>query len=393
MENETTKVNLAGAGAPVIDDSGVTRVSLGAPLKTEQVEPQQDEQENTTVAGSAEVQEQEGEPAAADGETAEGTIPEEEFQVVEKIDPDAEAAISADEAAQEEAQEEVQEEAQEEFVATVPAGLEKVAEFLNDNPGATLEDYVRLNADYANVDETRLLREYYKSQNPHLDAEEIEFLIEDKFSFDEDIDDEKDIRRKKLNKKQEIAKAQEFLSDLKNKYYTEVKSGANLSPEIREAVKFHTEYQKSQAEQTAQREKQGQVFDQLTESLFSKEFKGFDFQVGDSKYRFNVKNADSVKQAQSDITNVFGKFLKDGVLADAAGYHKALYSAVNADKIAEHFYNQGKADGVKEVMTTSKNISMEARKSDPGYVDAGGYKVRVVEGETSSKLKIKASKF
>ena len=278
---------------------------------------------------------------------------------------------------------------EEEVKSTLPENIQKVVDFMNET-GGTLEDYVRLNTDYANVDESTLLREYYRQTKSHLDNDEINFLIEDNFSFDEDVDDERDIRRKKLAYKEEIAKAKGFLEDLKGKYYEEIKVNKNLSPEQREALDFYNQYKKEQEELTVQQQQASEHFIKETNKVFSEEFKGFDFKVGENKYRFKVQDVQQTKEAQSDIINAFKTFLDDrNMLADPQGYHKALFAARNADKIANHFYEQGKADAIKQLQAESKNINMDPRKTSDGYVDAGGLKVRAISGDNSSKLRVK----
>jgi hypothetical protein len=271
----------------------------------------------------------------------------------------------------------------------LPENIQKVVDFMKET-GGSLEDYVRLNTDYSNVDEQTLLREYYKQTKSHLDNDEVNFLIEDSFAYDEDIDDERDIRRKKLAYKEEIAKAKNFLNDLKGKYYDEVKLSSKLLPEQKEAINFYNQYKKEQEELSASQQKASEHFIKQTETVFNEEFKGFDFKVGENKYRFKVQDAQQTKQAQSDILNAFGTFLdENNMLKDPQGYHKALFAARNADKIANHFYEQGRADAIKQLEAEAKNINMDPRKVESGFVDAGGVKVRAVSGDNSSKLRVK----
>ena len=274
----------------------------------------------------------------------------------------------------------------------LPENIQKVIDFMNET-GGTLEDYVRLNADYSNVDERLLLKEYYRQTKSHLDSDEIDFLLEDKFSYDEDLDSDKDIRRKKLAYKEEVTQAREFLNTLKDKYYAEVKSSSKLSPEQAEAIEFYKSYTQQQSELTAEQQKQSEQFSKLTESVFNEEFKGFDFKVGENKYRFKVNDVQQTKKAQSNIVESFRMFLdENNMLKDAQGYHKALFAARNADTIANHFYEQGKADALRQLEAESKNINMDPRKTSSGFIDAGGIKVRAVSGEDSSKLRVKIGK-
>jgi hypothetical protein len=274
---------------------------------------------------------------------------------------------------------------------TLPENIENLVKFMEDTGGG-IEEYVRLNADYSSVDDTALLKEYYKSTKGHLDNEEIDFLIEDNFSYDEDIDDDRDIRKKKLTLKEEVAKAKKFLNGMKDEYYKEVKLGSKLSSEQQEAINFYNKYNQEQSVTSEVQQKQYKQFEQSTNNVFNEEFKGFDFKVGDKKYRYNVKNAGDVKNYQSDISNFVKEFLDENdMMKDAKGYHKALYAGKNIDKIVSHFYEQGKADAIKQTAINSKNIDMSPRTNKP-VVEAGGMKFKVLGGEDSSRLKFKIKK-
>ena len=284
----------------------------------------------------------------------------------------------------------VVQEAKEEVV--LPENIQKVVDFMKET-GGSLEDYVRLNADYSNVDEQTLLREYYKQTKSHLDNDEINFLLEDKFSYDEELDDTRDIKRKKLAYKEEVNEARKFLNSLKDKYYDEVKLNSNLTPDQQQAIEFYNTYNKQQEELSAVQQKQSEQFTNLTNQVFNEEFKGFDFKVGENKYRFKVNDVQQTKQVQSDIVNSFKTFLdENNMLKDAQGYHKALFAARNADTLANHFYEQGKADALRQLEAESKNINMDPRKTSTGVIETSGVKVRAISGEDSSKLRFKIKK-
>ena len=273
----------------------------------------------------------------------------------------------------------------------LPENIEKLVSFMDEVPGSTIEDYVRLNADYSNVDNSTLLREYYKNTRPHLDYDEVNFLLEDNFKYDEEVDEERDVRKKKLAYKEEIGKAKSYLDGLKDKYYDEIKLKSNVNPDQQKAVDFFNRYNEDQAVRTKQREE----FERVTKSTFNNEFEGFDFDLGEKKFRYGVKNPNEVVENQLDITHFVTKFLADdGSLKDPKGYHKAMYAARHADTIAQHFYEQGKADAVKDVVAKSKNITTEARKEgNANSVFVNGIKVKSISGADSSKLRIKTKKF
>ena len=272
----------------------------------------------------------------------------------------------------------------------LPENIEKLVQFMEDT-GGTVEDYVRINADYSNVDNNTLLQEYYRRTRPHLDYEEISFLMEDNFNYDEEVDDERDIRKKKLAYKEEIAKAKNFLEETKKKYYDEIKLRPGVTQEQQKAMDFFNRYNE---EQKMVQEQHGR-FKQRTDNFFNKEFKGFNFDVGDKKFRFKVANTTNVAKNQSDLTNLVGKFLDNkGEVKDYAGYHKAIYAAENADTIASHFYEQGKSDAIKDMTAKSKNITEDARQTaaNAGDVFINGLRVKAISGANSSKLRIKTKK-
>ena len=274
-------------------------------------------------------------------------------------------------------------------VASLPENIEKVVDFMKET-GGTLEDYVRLNADYSNVDNDTLLKEYYKQTKSHLNSEEIDFLIDDNFSFDEEIDEERVVKKTKLAYKEEVAKARKHLDGLKSKYYEEIKLRPGVTQDQQKAMDFFNRYNEEQDIASQQHED----FRSETKDYFANEFKGFDFKIGDKKFRYGVKNPNEVAEKQSNITNTIKKFLStDGSIKDVSGYHKAIYAAENADTIAQHFYDQGKADAIKGVVAKTKNISNETRATAPSDVFVGGYKVKAVTGLDSSKLKIKTKNF
>jgi len=270
----------------------------------------------------------------------------------------------------------------------LPDNVEKLVQFMEET-GGDIQDYVRLNADYSNVNEDVLLKEYYKNTKPHLTDEEISFVMEDKFKYDSDTDEERDIRKRKLAKKEAVAEARNHLESLKQKYYDEIKLRPGVTQEQKKAMDFFNRYNNEQ-EIAEQRHKK---FIDNTKQMFSDDFKGFDFEVGDKKFRYGVKDPNAIAENQSNLNNFVEKFLdNEGNVKDTKGYHKAMYAAQNIDRIVNHFYEQGKSDGIKNVVEGSKNPSTEARQTS-GDIFIGGLKVKAIDGVDSSKLRIKRSKF
>mgnify|MGYP003112600423 CR=1 FL=1 len=354
-------------------DDSVMKVDLSKPPKTKEDEQPVDN------AKTEEVQE----------EIVEETTNQEE--VAEQVAEENDETPILEEVTEEEAQEQI-EEAITEAEATgkpIPENIQKLMDFMEDT-GGDLNDYVKLNQDYSKLDDDSLLKEYYKQTKPHLNEEEINFLMEDTFSYDEDMDEERDIRRKKLALKEQVANAKAHLDGQKSKYYEEIKAGSKLTPEQQKAVNFFNRYNKDQESSQQLAKKNSEVFTQKTNNLFNDKFKGFEYNIGDKRFRFNVKDVDNVKQTQSDLNGFLAKFVdKDLSLKDAKGYHKSLFTAMNADAIANHFYEQGKADAMKNSIAKSKNVSMKPRQSH-GEVEAGGIKVRVLGDDANDfKFKIK----
>ena len=364
---------------PVSVDDGVIKVDLGLLNKPEtDAIPEQETNavdDDQPAAISEEVVEeipQQQEPVQDEQPVLEEIVNEEVAEQVEELNEQVEQAIVEADAG-----------------IALPDNIQKVVEFMNET-GGSLQDYVKLNTDYASLNETQLLREFYETTKPHLDREEIDFIMEDNFSYDEEVDEDRDIRRKKLARKEELAKAKNHLDGLKSRYYEEIKAGSKLNPETKKAVDFFNRYKKENEEASKVAENQVSVFNSKTEKLFSNDFKGFDFNVGEKKFRYRVKNADQVKDTQGDINNFVKKFLNDkNEMSDAAGYHKSLFTAMNADAIANHFYEQGKTDAMKASVQKSKNIDMDPRGVHENVKPTSGMSFKSIKSGGTSKFGVK----
>ena len=314
-----------------------------------------------------------------------------------KIEKPVEELPVMEEVTEEEKVEEVQsavEEAIEETNATgnpLPENIQKLVNFM-DETGGDINDYVQLNRDVSKMDDSDVLDEYYKTTKSHLTPEERSFLLEDTFGVDEEVDDEKTIRKKKIALKEQVAEAKAHLDRQKSKYYEDIKAGSKLTGEQQKAIDFFNRYNKESEEQKKLSEATKKTFLKKTDNVFNNEFKGFEYNVGDKKYRFNVKDADKVKTTQSDINNFVNKFTNENndTLEDAKGYHKSLFTAMNADAIAKHFYEQGKADAIKGQVAKDKNINLNPRQTH-GETNVGGVKVRAL-GQSSSDIKNRSFK-
>ena len=377
-ENKAPEQN---ADSPVSqDDEGTIKVDFTKLNKEEDAVQEQRADDSDAVVGepqessnSEEVVEELREPEQEESTVLEEVTEEEVVEQVEELTEQVEQAIVQADAG-----------------VDLPENIQKVVDFMNDT-GGSLEDYVKLNTDYSALNEAQLIKEYYETTKPHLDKEDIELLMED-FSYDEELDEPKEIRKAKIAFKEEAAKAKQHLEKLKNNYYEEIKAGSKLNPEQQKAVDFFNRYNKEQETVKKENEQQAKIFLQQTDTVFSENFKGFDYSVGDKRYRFKVKDTTEVKDTQSDINNFVKKFLNDkNEMIDAKGYHKSLFTAMNADAIANHFYEQGKADAMKSSIEKSKNVDMDPRGTHEKVTTANGWQIRAVPNNSvsGSKLKIK----
>lgn len=366
---------------PNINEDGDYVVNLDTPI------------ENETKEETTEVNADDSGVVGVD-ENADAT--QEQKEVPEKTETQEDSPV-LEEITDEEVKEKVEEveeavaEAQETGKA-LPDNLQKVVDFMEET-GGTLEDYVRLNQDFSSYDDMTILKEYYKQTKPHLSSDEINFLMEEDFSYDEEVDEERDIKKKKIALKEQVANAKAHLDGQKSKYYEEIKAGSKLTQEQQKAVNFFNRYNKESEATKVVVDNNTKVFEQKTNSLFNDKFKGFEYNVGEKRYRFNVKDVGRVKSEQSDLSNFMTKFVdKSGALVDAKNYHKSLYTAMNADAIANHFYEQGKADATKQTIATAKNVNMDPRGAHKEIV-SGGMKVKVLGNNSSDfKFKIKNNK-
>ena len=380
MSEETKDTSPVSQG-----DDGTIKVDFSAASRET---PTEEPVEQPVEAAPVEEAAVEETPEEAPVEAPAAEVAEEEPVLMEITDEEVEEAA-------EQLEDEVADAIEESVTsgAKLPENIQKVVDFM-DETGGSLEDYVRLNTDYSSLNEDQLLREYYETKYKSYDREDIDFLLADKFSYDEDVDDEREIRLKKLERKQALAEAKNHLDSLKSKYYEEIKMGSRLNPEQQKAIEFFNRYNKESEEAAKVAERQTSKFKQESAKVFSDKFEGFDYSVGDKKYRFKVKDAGQVKETQGDINNFIKKFLNEkGEMKDAKGYHKSLFTAMNADQVAQHFYEQGKADAVKDSMARTKNVDMNPRGTHEKVTTQNGWTIRAVnDGESTSKLKVKFKK-
>ena len=363
-------------------DDSVYKIDLSKPPKTkEDAVPEQSTDEV---------------PVRDESETS-GEVQEENEKVVEELTGESSDKVQDETPVIEEVTDEKVEEKVEELVEEtkeaiaeaqetgkeLPENVQKLMDFMEET-GGSLEDYVRLNQDYSQYDDMTILREYYKQTKKHLDDDEISFLMEDSFSYDEEIDEPKDIKKKKIALKEQVASAKAYLDGQKSKYYDEIKAGSNLTAEQQEAIQFFNQYNEDAEAQQQLAKERSDYFINETNQVLNDNFKGFEYNVDGKKLNVKVPNPSEVARKQSDINNFINKFLnKDNTIKDVEGYHKALYAAMNPDVIAKHFYEQGKADAIQDSVANAKNVNMDARQSFSNE-STGGIKVRVLSDDTPS---------
>ena len=363
--NNVTKVDLSGFKSK--DDPSVIKVDLTKPpVKEEENAVREQSTDEVPVRDESEASE---EVQAENVETTNEQPAREE--TTEQVQDEAPPAKAND--------------------LELPENVDKLINFMNET-GGNINDYVKLNTNVDELDNMSALQQYYKQTKPHLNNEEITFMLDDQFSYEEDIDEETDIKRKKLALKEQVAEAKAYLDGQKSKYYDEIKARPAPNDEYQKAMDFFNRYNKESQEQDEQQKKQTDNFMQKTNEVFNDKFEGFDFKVGDRSLKFKVSDAEKIKTTQSDINNFVGKFLDENeAMSDAEGYHKSLFTAMNADAIANHFYEQGKADALKNSVAKSKNIDMSPRQSH-GEVEVGGVKYKVLQGDSSRDFKVRIKK-
>ena len=255
--------------------------------------------------------------------------------------------------------------------------------------GRGIEDYARLQKDFSAMSPDSLLREYLTvTEGEGLDPEDIDSLMED-YSYTED-DDETAIKKIKLAKKKTIAKAKKFFNEQKELYKQPLESRTAANPEAQEEIQAYRQYLESVKTQQQEAEVKRNWFTKETDKIFTDKFKGFDFTIGENTFTYSPVDAATLRQSQDNVMNFINKFIDDkGLLKDAAGYHRALAIAMNPDKFAQFFYEQGKSNATEDVMRKTKNIEMTERKA-PEVTNKGGFRVKAINPDSGRGLKIRS---
>lgn len=259
--------------------------------------------------------------------------------------------------------------------------------------GRGFEDFLKVNQDFDSVNPDKLLRDYLVATEKGLDDEDIDALMED-YSWDEELDDEAVVRKAKLNKKKAIAKAKDYFESEKEKYRIPLESsGSSISKEDAEQLEAYKQYVQQSATYEEELKRKSDWFQKKTDEVFNSEFKGFEFTLGeDKKVMFSPADATELKKAQMNANNFLGKFIdENGLIKDAGGYHKALAIAMNPEKFAKFFYEQGKAEATDDVMRKTKNVDMSIRTA-PEVTSKGGVQIKSVSNDSGRGLRIKSRK-
>jgi len=258
--------------------------------------------------------------------------------------------------------------------------------------GRGIEDYVKLQRDFDSMEDDSLLAEYYLSTEDGVDRDDVKDMI-DEFSYDEDIDEDKFIRKQRLSKKKEIAKARKFFTEQKETYKQPLESSTvGMSAEAKKQQEEYRQYLDDAKSYREENKRKNEWFEKKTNEVFNTEFKGFEFTLDGKNITYSPGDAAELKKTQNDLSNFYNKYLDDkGLINDAAGYHRALSIAMNPDKFAKFFYEQGQATAVDDVMRKQKNVSMTTRKA-PETTTKGGMKIRSVNPDSGRGLKIRSIK-
>lgn len=259
--------------------------------------------------------------------------------------------------------------------------------------GRGFEDFIKLNKDYDSMDADSLLYQYLAATQHGLDEEDIEALMDD-YTYDEEYDDENSIKKTKIARKKAIAEAKKFFNEQKEAYKVPLESGAGFIPESeKEMYNSYKQYMQEASTIEEENNRKRQWFDQKTNELFNGEFKGFEFDLNNKKVTFAPGDAAELKSLQSTPSNFINKFLDEGgLIKDAAGYHKALSIAMNPDKFAKFFYEQGMADATDTTMKDIKNINMSVNRAPEASASQNGFQVKAVNPDSGRKLKIRSIK-
>jgi hypothetical protein len=259
--------------------------------------------------------------------------------------------------------------------------------------GRGIEDYVKLQKDFSSMNPDNLLREYLTiTEGEGLDPEDIDSLMED-YSYDEELDDEAVIKKTKLAKKRTIAKAKKFFNEQKELYKHPLESRPDVNSESNnEEILQYRQYLESAKTQQEESETKRNWFIKESDKVFTDDFKGFDFVLDDKTVTFSPSDVQTIKKNQETPLNFVNKYLDDkGLINDAVGYHRALSLAMNPDKFANFFYEQGKSEATEDVMRKTKNINMSERRA-PEITNKGGMTVKSVNPDSGRGLKIRSIK-
>jgi hypothetical protein len=274
---------------------------------------------------------------------------------------------------------------------------EDVAAYLEyrKKTGRSFADYSKLNRDFGAMDEKQLLREYYSATEDSLDAEDIDYMMDD-FSYDVDMDEENVIKKKKVAFKKEIGKAKKFFNSQKEMYKEPLESStASFSQEQKEQLEAYNTYVKDANTFDEEAKRKRDWFLNKTDEVFHNEFKGFDFKIGEDKTVtfLPTKNVDEIKRLNSDSSNLFKRFIDEetGLVSDAQGYHRAVSVAQNPERFAKFFYEQGQADATTDVTKKMKNVNMSTRNA-PQVTKKDGMTIRAINPSEGRGLKIRSNK-
>ena len=269
---------------------------------------------------------------------------------------------------------------------------EDVSAFLKykKDTGRGIEDFIKLQKDYSK-DEQSMVKEYLLHKNDGLDEDDIEMMM-DEYAYDEEYDDESTVKKAKLARKKIIAEAKKYFDNQKSQYLVPLESKGNEAKDDEEYNMYRQNIEQLK-QIDEQNQKRKEWFDNKTRDLFNEEFKGFEFNINDKKFLFNPSSASELMSQQSNPGSFINKFLDDnGLIKDAAGYHKSLAAAMNTDRFAKFFYEQGKSDATDDLIRKTKNVSMSETQAPQLQKTQGGISAKDLSRDNGNKIKIRSAK-
>ena len=255
----------------------------------------------------------------------------------------------------------------------LPEDVKKYLDFREETNGRGFSDFLEYQKDFSSMSDEDKVKKFIKENNPTYTKEDVEDVFEDRYSFDEDYDDEKDVRKKKRELRKMSDDAEKYFTEQKSKWGTKLGSSEETIPEdYVQSKQQWDEYQKQQSEIAEINQDKSNFFVNETDKMFNENFKGFEFKVGEQTINHLSSNPKDVSESQKDLSGFFNSFLdENGYVKDVEGYHKAMYVAMNYESILESVYETAVANHLEKESKISKNIDMGRARKSPETIKSG----------------------